>query len=452
MATGLVPALAQPGIFGGVTGPPPALGGGGDTGFGIRPFLGLNGTFVSNRTDLSAYDPNSNRFLNSDTFGGSILGGVTGVKQFRRTSLGVMYRGLGRYTGSSHSFSSSHFLGLSLVHQATERLSFSLSQTAGTAEGGIGFGAMFGGLGAYTGFGSFSLVPGAAGFNPYLPSLGNPGSNNLVDDEALDTRTYFASSSGDATYRLTERSWVSAGASGFFVRRKEQQFGLNGFSIRGSNGYILSSRANVAIHYSFSRFDYVRAYNNTQVQTLGGSFNYDLTSRTTFSVSGGAVRWHSDFIGVVPLDPILADLLGQTTGLAIQKLNRYSYYVAGDLNRVMQHGTLGLSYRRGAVPGNGILLGAERQIASASYGFNNLDRWTFGVEGGYATARGVVQRSYTTQSFVFRGNAGYRFYRGLSARLGAGYRIFQLPNRPHVNQILVYVGLSWSPGEIPVTF
>lgn len=439
-------------MFGGITGPPPALGPGTGPGFGIRPFVTLNGNYTSNLTTLSDYDTSSNRFRASDTFGASITGGVGGVKQFRRTSLGIMYRGMGRYSGSSSAFSTSHFLSLSVIHQATARLSFSGYQLAGTAEGGVGWGALFGGLGSFTGFNTFQLTPGVGGFSPLVPALGNPEDNGLVDNEALDTRTYFASSSGSATYRLTERWSITGGGAGFFVRRKENQFGLNGFTLHGSGNYLISSRADLGFVYTFSRFDYVRAYTNTQLNTLGAAFSYMLSPRTTFRVTGGAIRWHSNFVGVVPLDPILADLLGQPAGLAIQKLDRLSYYAGGSLGHQFQYGSLNVYYRRGAVPGNGLLLASEREVAGASYGYSDLDRWTFGVNGGYSSVRGVVQRAYTSTSYTARGSIGYRFYRGFSARVGGGFRILQVPNQPNLTQALAYVGISWSPGEIPIFF
>ena len=443
---------AQPGVFGGVTGPPPALGAGTGAGFGIRPFVTLNGNYTSNLTDSASYDSTNNRFRATDTFGASITGGVGGVKQFRRTSLGIMYRGMGRYSGSSSSFSTSHFLSLSVIHQATPRLSLSGYQLAGTAEGGVGFGALFGGLGSFTGFNTFQLTPGLGGSSPLVPALGNPEDNGLVDNEVLDTRTYFASSSGSATYRLSERWSVTGGGAGFFVRRQQNQFGVNGFMLRGGANYAINSRAGISIIYTFSRFDYVKAYNNTQLNTLGGSFSYTLSPRTSFDASGGVVRWHSDFVGIVPLDPLLAALLGQPFGLAIQKLDRLSYFASGSLGHQFQYGSLNVYYRRGAVPGNGLLLGSEREVAGASYGYSDLDRWTFGATGGYASARGVVQRSYTTTSYSIRGNIGYRFYRGFSLRVGGGLRVLQLPTQPNLNQALAYVGIAWSPGEIPIVF
>lgn len=439
-------------MFGGATRPPPALGGGAGPGFGIQPFITFNGTYTVNLIDLANYDPTTNRFRPTETFGASLTGGLNAMKQFRRTTLGVMYRGLGRYSGSSSAITSSHFLSMSVIHQATSRLSLSGYQLAGTAEGGVGWGALFGGLGTFTGFNTFQMTPGAASANPVVPSLGNPEDNGLVDNEALDTRTYFSSSAGSASYRLTERWSVSSGGAGFFVRRKENQFGLNGFTLYGSANYLINSRSDFGFVYSFSRFDYVRAYDNTQLQTLGANFSYSLTPRTAFRIAAGAVRWHSDFVGEVPLDPILAALLGQKTGLAIQQVDRLSYYASGNLGHQFQYGTLSLYYRRGAVPGNGLLLGSEREVAGVSYGYTDLDRWTFGVNAGYASARGIVQRSYTTTSYSLRGSIGYRFYRGFSARVGGGLRILQLPNQPSYNQALAYIGLAWSPGQIPVVF
>lgn len=445
-------SLAQPGVFGGATRPPPALSSGTGPGFGVRPFITLNGTYTVNLINLANYDPTTNRFLPTETFGASITGGVSAVKQFRRTSLGIMYRGMGRYTGSSSAFSSSHFLSLSVVHQASPRLSLSGYQLAGTAEGGVGWGALFGGLGSFTGVSGYQITPGAAGSNPVVGSLGNPEDNGLVDNEALDTRTYFSSSAGSATYRLNERWSVSGGGAGFFVRRKEHQFGLNGFSLYSSANYLINSRADVSFVYTFSRFDYEQAYDNTRLQTLGSTFSYALTPRTHLRVSGGGVRWRSEFVGEVPLDPLLAALLGVKTGLAIERLDRLSYYATGMFGHHFQYGSVNVYYRRGAVPGNGLLLGSEREVVGVSYGYSDLDRWTFGANAGYASARGVVQRSYSTSSYSARGSIGYRFFRGFSARVGGGVRILQLPNQPSYNQALAYVGLAWSPGEIPVSF
>jgi hypothetical protein len=464
LALAAPPATAQfMGNFGGAG----AMGGGGaaaaaagaDTvGAGFRPAVRVVGTYNTALVPASLQTGGELRTFNS--WGVGILGGVAGARQLtERTGLGLYYHAAYRYYEKNRSINRfSNTLALGLFHRFSERVSLTSTVLGGWGIGGFGFGSTFGGLGGFGSLGSvgagFRQVPGAVGAgNGLADSFGTPENNDLVDNEVLDARTGFAAVTTFITYRPTERWSISAGGIGYMVRREGFQFGVNSYGGRLSAGYQISSRSEFGVFYGNNRSDYVNAFGGINVQILAGSFSYSLAPRTRLTLLGGGFHVNSTFVGTVPLDPLLAQLLGEPHGLAIQSISRFSYIAGARIGHEFERSAIQAFYRRGVTPGNGLLLPSTREVAGLTYGYSGIDKWALSVGAFASRTIGIFQSNSQYLAYTVRVSAGYRLYRNTHLQLSAGARLIDLTGGIHNRgQVFVSAGLGWSPGELPLPF
>ena len=439
------PLFAQGSLFGGMSGA--ALPGADSSStFGWRPFVGVTANYFHNLTTLDTGP------VKRDLYGFGILGGISGSKSWGRTSFGLSYRGLGRFTyRNEFSGIQNHVIATGLTHRFTPRLSLFSSLLAGMTDGGMGFGSLIGGLGGLAPIYGFSANPGYGG-SALDDTLGNPNNNNLVDDEVLDTRTYFGSASAGLNYRLTERSYLSGGAAGIITRRSDGQFGIQGYSLRSNYNYSLTPRSSVGLFYGFGSYNYHRAFGNLFSNSTALSYQHILTPTVTLSVSAGIFNIHSDFVGVVPLDPVIAELLGKPTGLAIQQTSRWSYSGLFNLQKTFGLSGVNLFARRQFFPGNGFVMGAERTVAGISYFRRTTDKLTLSTGVTYSHYRGVLQRDLAFSNYGVNFLTNYRVSNEWFLRLGVVFRAMERTGSTTTYQAAATTGAFWSPGTLPLAF
>ncbi len=426
-----------------------AGGTGGDPGGGrppervaFRPWLSANGFYSQSLGQPSVEG------VRRDFRGYGAAGGVSGARLWERTVLAGFYTAnYQRSVGDRVLQGASQVGGLTVSHQATDRVGLFATQFAGSSLGGFGYGApagLFGGWGI-----------AGSGLLPESGLLGMPAAdlagNELVDNEVFSTRVNFYGTSGGVSYRPTMRWSMSGGAQAAFVRRKGRGLrDLNTAGLFGGTSYQLSQRTAVGGSYGWSQFSYPKLFGDNQAQFVSVFLQHQVSPLTTVSIGIGGFRMDTKFLGAVAVDPEIAALLGVGTQLEVQRRTFYGWQGEASVSRRWREWGLSLAYMHGANPGNGVMLASKRDSVFGSAA-RSIGRASFGVFGGYFRWRGLIQDT-KLESGSFGASTGFRIVGDLFLGLNAGQSAFQTPATDWRWQRFVSAHLTWSPSGAAFRF
>jgi len=438
-------AHAQWGI-GGLAG---AIFGGADSGnvdpgrFAFRPWLSANGSY-SQILGQDRLPPGTRR----DFYGYGGAAGISGVKAWEKTSIGLFYTAnYQKYNQSQSIRGMSQVAGVTVQHRATDHVGLFASQMAGSSLGGFGYGAPAGIFGGW-GLAGVSLMP-AAGL------LGTPvddfAANGLVDNELFSTRVNFYSTSAGATYQPTMR-WAFQGAlQAGYVRRKGRGLSdLNSIGALGGASYRISQRTVVGLNYGYSTFSYPKLFGDNRAQFASLGLSHQLSPQTQISLRFGGYRMDTKFLGQAPVDPEIAALLGVPAQLEVQERQYYGWMGAATLNRSWREWGTSIGYAHGANPGNGVILASKRDAVFGSAG-RSFGRVSFGVFGGYYRWSGLLQRS-RLESGSLGASTGLRVVGDLYLGFNGGYSYFETPSTSRQWRRYAAAHLTWSPNAAAFRF
>jgi hypothetical protein len=332
---------------------------------------------------------------------------------------------LRHYGTNSYLDGSDHLLSIEYARQATRRLTFGLSPTAGIVSRSFG--------GVYSG------------------GIVDPSLISVPTDELFDARAIFLETRGKMTYQQSARLSYQASGAGFAVRRRSSALiGVNGWTGSGDAMYRLSRFKTIGLNYTYMHFDFTGFFGNSEVHQIALNYSQQLGRRWQLGLLGGAFRIESEGVRRVELDPVVAVLLGQTTGLeAFHRIN-YMTAIRAALIRTFRKSRFDITYDRGVTPGNGVYLTSLYQSASVNYSYTGMRRWHFNVSTGYTQFASLTETIGRYQSY--HGGGGVSRALGsmlhLTARLD--YRDYQAGILKR-NGMRASVGLAFSPGDIPLS-
>jgi hypothetical protein len=221
----------------------------------------------------------------------------------------------------------------------------------------------------------------------------------------------------------------------------------------GGYSYTLNRRTEIGAGYGYSRFSYPDVFGGNNIQTVNLQFNRKLGENAGINTRGGATRFDSSFIGLVPVDPDIAGILGISAVTAVNEAKRTTF--SGDFHAYYYSKALNVSFiaNRGAVPGNGIMYGAMRDLMYLTLSRAIIeDRLYGGVTGAAARSsgflQGEVQRLTQTSASL-----NLTIYKGLALTVAGGlsWQRFN-KNGPTLPSRFASVGLGWTPGNVPFLF
>jgi hypothetical protein len=405
----------------------------------LQPSLQLLGTYESGLY-LPSVDSFGRQAGGGSSFGATAVGSLNGYRRWRHTVVGVNYQGSFRhYTRNRYMDGIDQILALNVQRQVSARTAFGLTGAGGTYSRGYGWGGM---QGSALNYGDYSHGP-------------DPTLSLLPQTDLLDTRTYYAAGGVDLVHRKTARLSFSMGGSAFAVRRRAKGLvELNGYTVRGDIMYRVSRNATLGVDYSFNSFQFVRGFGASDFHIVAANLSTRLDRNWTFSLRGGGFRLENLRSVVVQLDPAVAALLGQSSGIeAFYKIN-YGTVIGAGLSRNFRRAGLTIRFDRGITPGNGVLLTSRRDNVGAAYSYHGWRRWslTFNVDGTRmaTTFQGVggVYKHYTAGA-----GTSYRISRRLHLVGHSGWRRFDLAGRTGGrNSYFVSAGLGFTPREMPLSF
>ncbi len=404
----------------------------------FSPWISANGNY----TDVTTKN-NPGADQSNFGFGGS--GGVNGGKAWERTVLGGYYTGSYQDVNLPNYRSGYSQVGALMVrHSLTAKSSVSFSEMAGSTIGGYGYGSPAGVLGGWglTGTGVFSDLSQGGSY-----SFGNPASNGVVDNEAFASRVNFSGTSASWEYQPNLRWNFGTTGSAMFVRRKSAGLSdLDAYSGGANVGYRISQRTSVGGGYWYSRFSYPQQFGGNNVHQAGLQLVSQLTQRTTFEAQGGAYYFNTEFLGTVQMDPSLAELLGQTSALEVQKKKQSGFTGGARLTQAWRGYSFNVGYDHGITPGNGLMLVSTRDAVTAGAS-TNVKRVNLAAYGSYYRLSGVLQTGSTTDTYTFGGNVGVRLVANLHLGFNGGLARYQTQTSARQSSRYASVNLTWSPNN-----
>jgi hypothetical protein len=394
----------------------------------FRPFAELSGVYD---TGLAAVSVNTQgQLANAASSGLTVAWGVDGSHAWRHTKLGLEYRGsLSHYTKTTFYDSTSQTVFLGFSHQFSPHATLVLRESAGT----------------------FSRDFGLAGLNQTVPY--DPASSYIPTTDFFDNRTTYLTSQADFTYQRTRRLSFDFGGDAFLTRyRSTALTGIFGQAARADAQYRISRRTTIGGGYQYARYAYAHGSGGTDIHAFMGSYSMRLSRTVEITGFAGVLRAESKFLQTVAIDPAIAALLGITSARQIVHNIRTISYGSGRISKRYAKGIVYLSGGRSVTPGNGLFLTSYTTTITGGYTYTGFRRWSFNVNGGYASANavGIIAGRYdtTTGSLSFSRylTRSLHLITAFSAR-NYGSADYAGYNRPIYS---VRVGIGFAPGDVPL--
>lgn len=392
----------------------------------LRPYVTVSGVYDNGLGTVSVDQLGQASTVGS--FGEEARLGVTGTHGWKRTQMTLDYRGsLRHYAHNSYYDGMDNSLIMTLRHRASRRVTVELEENASRFSN------------------SFSI--------PYSQgTYYNPLSYGLTSNELFNTPTSMLMSTARAIYERTSRLSFAAGASGFVVRRRSSALmGVNGFQATGDMSYRLSRYQTIGVDYSFSRFDFTRQVGFSEIHGVAFSYAIRVGQHWEFGMRAGGFRVRSQQVVRVPIDPAVAAIFGQSSGLEIADRTMYAPHLEGHLTRGFRRGSWSLSYVRTVMPGNGIYLTSGTDSAQTAYSYTGIARVSLQCRLGVDRLSSLSQTLGSYRGYSAGGGATVKLSRALSLIAQVGGRHFDANGTVFRRTIFhANLGLAWSPGERPL--
>jgi hypothetical protein len=362
--------------------------------------------------------------------GVELAGGISGVHSWRHTRLGLDYRGTWRqYDRKTYYDGTDQSLMLGITHQLTRHTSLQLREAAGM----------------------YSRDYGLLGLPQTVPF--DPSHSYVPTTDYFDNRTIYLSTQADLTIQKSARLSFDFGGDGFLVRRRSTAlYGVTGTAARGDVQYRISRRTTVGAGYTFTHFDFTRVFSGTDLHGVVGSYAVRLSRSMELTGYAGVIRAETKFVQSVPIDPVVAVLLGQTTGNVI--VHRIDHIPTGNgrLSRTFRNGVAYLAGGRTITPGDGLFLTSKVSTVMAGYSYTGRRRWSFNseVNGTFARSIGNVVGNYSIYSGTL--TASRQISGALHALASFSVRQYDSADFNTFHRLIysARIGFGFSPGDVPL--
>jgi hypothetical protein len=393
----------------------------------FQPYLALSGIADDG---LTAVATKNNQLVQQQNYGVDFAFGITGRRVYKKDSIELEFHGdLYHYTPDSYYDGGNYFLMLTYLHQFSRRVSMALTENAGLYSN------------------NFSVQNGAVDLSSTNTNLlATPGT------QLFDNNTLYLSTAADVIIQKSARWSFDLGGTGFLVRRASSSlYGTTGATARVDTNYRFTRRLTAGAYYSYTNYQFNKAFGGSGVNTAGMILSYSLSKRLQFRFRGGGSRVVTNGTQVILLDPVIAAILGYTQGvIAIHRMN-YIPDISAQLFSQYKVGTASLEFIESITPGNGLFLTSRRTSISGHYDYTGIRRWTFTAGGSYddLITLGVLVGEY--RSYSARLAATRVLHAGFQATLSGEYRRFDISDASFLrNSYRVSLGVAWSPSERPL--
>jgi hypothetical protein len=122
------------------------------------------------------------------------------------------------------------------------------------------------------------------------------------------------------------------------------------------------------------------------------------------------------------------------------------------LTRRFRHASFAASYGRTISPGNGVYLTSAHEGAEVSFSYFGMSRVRLGIGYGMQRYRSILQQNLGGYwGNHASGSFSYKLVRSLSLTANFGANQYSIEQSLHRTRCRVAIGLTWSPGDYPVS-
>jgi len=374
----------------------------------------------------------------TNSFGTQLNWGLTGSHRWKRDQMGLTYTGnASHYSDVSAYNGLNHNLSVSFAHVLSRHLVLNVGQTLQSTSL------------------NYPLE------TPLFNSEAAPTTINLAGSPSIgvyDQGTRQSGSTTQLTWQPTSRTAVSMGSSLFFVSR-------SGTGLVGSTGY--QSQAEVTRRYTrkltlgafYSHANYVfdKHVSTSDSNSVGAIIGYSFNHATQIRLRLGLSAVESQSLALVPIDPYIAQIIGQSSGIIQTYAANHLQDVVAEFSRDMGRSrNIRASYARGLAPGNGLILTSSRESFTGGYsvtmfrtynmsfggGFDSLKS----LDGSFGLSSALAPSSYSSRSVQFGLSHGYSH--GLTSNFSVIYQ--QITGASYLGYGDVFrisSGVSWGGRE-----
>lgn len=394
----------------------------------FRPFVEVTGVYD---TGLAGVILNDQGQLGTAAAAGvEVAGGISGTHSWTHTLIGLDYRGAFRdYDRQTYYDGTDQMLRLGITHRLSRHITLALRESGGL----------------------FTRDFGLLGLPATIPF--DPASSYIPATDFFDNRTIYLSTQADLTIQKTARLSFDFGGDGFLARRRSTAlYGVTGASARGDMQYRITRRTTIGAAYTFTQFDFTRVFSGTDIHSAVGSYSVRLSRSTEFTAFAGVMRAETKFIQTVPLDPVVAALLGQSSGNIIVHNIYLLPAFSARLSRAVRNGVLFAGGNRTITPGNGLFLTSKVTAAYAGYSYTGLRRWSLGAAFTSDWAKSLANVVGNYNDYGGQLQASRQVSRAVHTIASFSARRYSSPNFAGYNRPIydARFGFGFSPGDLPL--
>lgn len=392
----------------------------------LRPYASIAGVYDTGLTGV--FTDEAGRLPDDDAYGVMASFGALGYHSWRRTVLGLSYDGQARhYTRRRYYDGLDQSLALNLSHQATRRLRLEFNESVASRRGGF---------------------LGLAG-----PSLYSREFEDLSQDVLFDTRVHVLASTARMVYQKSPRLSFGMGGAGVALEPRSRALArARGVLATGDLAYRLGRFQTIGAAYNFAHYWFPGAFGEAFVHGALAQWATQLTRSWTLALGGGGYRVEATRLRQVQIDPVIAAIIGQRTGIEVFHRITYIPGIEAELSYRFRRGSFSASYRRGVSAGNGLYLTSARESAGVSVGYTGTRRLHLSANAGYSRLSSLAQTLGRYRNYHAGAGMTYRLAGPLSLFARVDGRKYNLRGtgfgRIHYRTT---VGLTFSPGDIPLS-
>ena len=392
----------------------------------FRPYISVTGAYDTGLTPISL-TPAGN-VPNEATPGAEVEAGVYGFHRWKTASLGLDYRGNYRHYSTNTFYNGTdQVLSLMFKKRVTRRISYTLTESAGIV--------------SRTLFSSGGLEFIDRQFS------------NTPNSELFDGRTLYLDTIANVTYQKTARLSFNFGGDGFLTRRRSSAlYGVTGYTARGDMAYRTSRHATSGVAYDFTHFEFTKGFGGSDIHTVQLVQSFRLGRYWELAMKAGGSRVETLGLAQVTLDPVIAAILGRSTG--VEAVHRVNWTPAADvrLTRGFHRASMGFSYSRGVSSGNGLFLTSRSESGTFNVTYTGTRKWNVGFVAGYISLGSMLQN--VGKDTAFYGGTGATYNLTRSFHLITRYDYRNTDVRQTTLQRASYrasFGFGFSPGDVPLS-
>ena len=252
-------------------------------------------------------------------------------------------------------------------------------------------------------------------------------------------------------WQLNSRLSFTYSGSYFGVERNSAALlGVSGKQAGASGNYRLTRKTTIGASYSYSQYVYPHGSETSDVQSVSLIYSYALNRSTQVRFNGGLSREESLGLQVVPINPIIAALLGVSSGV----IDAYQSYRGTNVSAQLIHDfrkgrTASFSYARGITPGNGLSQTSQQETMSLSGGARIFRTYGLSARLSRDSLTSLTQNvgQYRTETAQLSISRAYK--KGVGVNFSINYSYFEIASFASLrNQLFISSGFSWSSARL----